>query len=180
MAPTDSLQPSSPKIVDKLKEMEKEGHLAKVTQPTDWLNSMVISTRGRKIRICLDPSDLNNAVRREHYPIPTVEEIVAKIPDAKVFIVLDPKNGYLLMKLDYESELLTTMNTPIDRYRLRTPLPTARGLLKPQAHNTRAIKARMERGKHKQKYYIVDLGDRRLRGNRVALRTDSPKSHAGY
>ena len=106
-----------PKIVAKLKEMEQEGHLAKVTQPTDWVNSMVVSTRGEKIRICLDPGDLNKAVKREHYPIPTVEEIAAKIPDAKVFTVLDAKSGYLQMKLDYESSLLTTMNTPIGRYR---------------------------------------------------------------
>ena len=106
-----------PKIVDKLKEMEKEGQLTKVMQPTDWMNSMVVSRRGEKIRICLDPADLNKAVKREHYPIPTVEEIVAKIPDATVFTVLDAKSGYLQVKLDYESSLLTTMNTPIGRYR---------------------------------------------------------------
>ena len=53
-----------PKIVSKLKEMEKEGYLAKVTQPTDWVNSMVVSSRGDKIRICLDPGDLNKAVKR--------------------------------------------------------------------------------------------------------------------
>ena len=101
-----------PKIVDKLKEMEKEGHLANVTQPTDWVNSMAVSSRGEKIRICLDPADLNKAVKREHYPIPTVEKIVVKIPDAAVFTVLEAKSGYLQMKLDYESSLLTTMNTP--------------------------------------------------------------------
>ncbi|KAL9953968.1 hypothetical protein ACROYT_G041452 [Oculina patagonica] len=106
-----------PKIVAKFKEMEQEGHLAKVAQPTDWVNSMVVSTGGEKIRICLDPGDLNKAVKREHYPIPTVEEIAAKIPDAKVFPVLNAKSGYFQMKLDYESSLLTTMNTPIDRYK---------------------------------------------------------------
>ena len=103
-----------PKIVDKLKEMEEEGHLAKVMQPTDWVSSMVVSSRGEKIRICLDPADLNKAVKREHYPIPTVEEIVAEIPDATVFVA---KSGYLQMKLDYESSLLKTMSSPIGRYR---------------------------------------------------------------
>ena len=106
-----------PKIVSKLKEMEKEEHQAKVTQPTDWVHSMAVSSWGDKIRICLDPGDLNKAVKREHYPIPTAEEISVKIPDAKVFTVLDAKSGYLQMKLDYESSLLTTMNTPIGRYR---------------------------------------------------------------
>ena len=111
-----------PKIVDKLKEMEKEGHLAKLMQPTDWVNSMVVSSQGEKIRICLDPADLSKAVKREHYPIPTVEEIVAKIPDATVFTVLDAKSGYLQMKLEYESSLLTTMSTPTGRYTwLRLP-----------------------------------------------------------
>ena len=37
-----------PKVVDKLNEKEKEGHLAKVIQPTDWVNSMVVSSRGEK------------------------------------------------------------------------------------------------------------------------------------
>ena len=93
--------------------MEKEGHLAKVTQPTDWVNSKGVAQKGEKIRICIDPSDLNKAIKREHYPSKTVEEITTKIPGAKVFSVLDAmKSGYLQMKIDYESSLLTTMNTP--------------------------------------------------------------------
>ena len=106
-----------PKIVDKLNEKEKKGHLAKVLQPTDWVNSMVVSSRGEKIRICLDLADLNDSVKREHYPIPSADETVAKIPDATVFTVLDAKSGYLQLKLDCESSLLTTMKTPIGRCR---------------------------------------------------------------
>lgn len=105
-----------PKVMAKLEEMEKEGHLAKVTQPTDWVNSMVVSSQGEKIQICSDPGDLNKAAKREHYPIPMVKEIAAKIPDAKVFI-LDAKSGYRQLKLDYESSPLTTINTTIGRYR---------------------------------------------------------------
>ena len=101
-----------PKIIAKLYKMEKEGHLAKVSQPTDWVNLMAVSSRGEKIRMCLDPGDLNKAVKQEHYPIPTVEEIAAKMPDANLFTVLVAKNGYLQIKLDYESSLLTAMNTP--------------------------------------------------------------------
>ena len=104
-------------LKEKLKEMENEGHLAKVTLPTDWINSIIVSTRRDKIRICLYPADLNKAVRRKHYPIPTVEKIVAKIPDAKYITVLDAKSGYLQIKLDYESSPLTTMNIPLGRYR---------------------------------------------------------------
>ena len=74
------------------------------------------------MRICIDPKDLNRALGREHYPIPTVEEVVALFPKAKVFSVLDAKSGFLQIKLDYESSLLTTFNTPQGRYRwLRLP-----------------------------------------------------------
>ena len=52
----------------------------------------------------------------------TVEEIVSRSPQGKIFSVLDAKSGFLQMVLDYESSLLTTMNTPMGRYRwLRLP-----------------------------------------------------------
>ena len=102
--------------------MEADGHITKVTEPTDWVSSMVTAVRNGKLRICSDPKDLNKAIRREHYPIPTVEEVVASMPGAKVFSKIDAKSGFLQIKLDYESSLLTTFNSPIGRYRwLRLP-----------------------------------------------------------
>jgi len=65
----------------------------------------------------------NKAVKREHYPIPTAEEIAAKILDAKVFTFLNAKSGYLQTKLDYESSPLTTMNTPNRQIQIQTKLP---------------------------------------------------------
>ena len=111
------------KIKTRLKEMEEEGHIVRVTEPTDWVSSMVTVVKGDKVRICLDPKDLNKAIKREHYPIPTVEEVVASIPpDSKYFSVIDAKSGFLQIKLDEASSLLTTFNTPVGRYRwLRLP-----------------------------------------------------------
>ena len=43
------------KIRTKLNEMVKEGHIARVTEPTEWVNSMVVVVKGDKVRICLDP-----------------------------------------------------------------------------------------------------------------------------
>ena len=110
------------KIKAKLHEMEENGHISRVSGPTDWVSSMVTVYKNGKVRIRIDPKDLNRALRREHYPIPTVEEVVALFPKAKVFSVLDAKSGFLQIKLDYESILLTTFNTPQGRYRwLRLP-----------------------------------------------------------
>ncbi|KAJ8049716.1 hypothetical protein HOLleu_02584 [Holothuria leucospilota] len=78
---------------------------------------MVTIFKGGKVRICHDRKDLNRVIRREHYKIPTVEEVVVSMPDAKVFSVQDAKSGFLQIKIDYESSLLTTFNTHVGRYR---------------------------------------------------------------
>ncbi|KAJ8366207.1 hypothetical protein SKAU_G00150380 [Synaphobranchus kaupii] len=110
------------KIVEKLNEMVENGHIVKVDQPTEWVSSMVVVTCKDKIRICIDPSDLNVAIKREHYPMRTTEEVVSTMPDAKVFSVLDAKSGFLQIELDEASSFLTTFNTPIGRFRwLRLP-----------------------------------------------------------
>lgn len=110
------------KIIEKLHEMEKDGYITKVEQPTEWVSSMVAAVRNGKVRICIDPSDLNKVIKREHHPMRTVEEVVSMIPGAKVFSVLDAKSGFLQIELDEPSSFLTTFNTPIGRFRwLRLP-----------------------------------------------------------
>ena len=42
-----------------------------------------------KLRICLDPKDLNAAVHRGHYPLHTIEDIATRLHGAKVFTILD-------------------------------------------------------------------------------------------
>ena len=48
----------------KLEELEKKNILVKETEPTDWISSMVVLAKPGKIRICLDPKDLNKGIRR--------------------------------------------------------------------------------------------------------------------
>jgi hypothetical protein len=47
-----------PEIIAKLKEMEAEGHIKRIQEPTDWVSSMVVVKKKDKIRICIDPKDL--------------------------------------------------------------------------------------------------------------------------
>ncbi|XP_060085903.1 uncharacterized protein K02A2.6-like [Ylistrum balloti] len=117
-------QPASlkPQIIAKLKEMEEDGFIKRVDHPTEWVSSMVVSLRKNKVRICIDPSDLNKAIKREHHPMKTMDDALANIPNATVFSVLDAKSGFLQIKLEEKSSYLTTFNTPIGRFRwLRLP-----------------------------------------------------------
>ena len=58
----------------KISEMEQQGVLAKVTEHTPWLSSMVVVRKPGKLRICLDHMDLNKGIKRNHHPIPTIEK----------------------------------------------------------------------------------------------------------
>ena len=78
--------------INKLHEiMAANGYIVKVTEPTLWVSSMAVSVQGDKIHICIDLSDLNKVIKREHYPMRTMEEVISTIPDAKVFSKLEEK-----------------------------------------------------------------------------------------
>ena len=97
--------------------MEDIGVIVKQNQPTPWVNSMVtVLKRNGKLRICIDPRDLNKAIQREHYPLKTIEDVVQGIPEAKVFSKLDATSGFWQIALDSDSSKLCTFNTPFGRY----------------------------------------------------------------
>ena len=110
-------------VKTELTRMVADGIIAPVTEPTKWVSSMVVARKKNgSVRICLDPRDLNKAIRRPHYPLPTLEDVATRLTDAKVFSVLDAKSGFWQVKLDEESSFLTTFNTPFGRFRwLRMP-----------------------------------------------------------
>lgn len=54
-------------IKDKLDDLVASDILAPVTKPTAWVSSMLVVAKPNRLRICLDPRDLNQAIRREHY-----------------------------------------------------------------------------------------------------------------
>ena len=106
-----------------LDSLVDQGILAKVTEPTDWVNSLVcVAKNTGALWLCLDPKDLNCAIKRPHYFTPTLEVILPKLNGAKCFSILDARSGYWNIKLDQESSLLTTFNSPFGRHRfLRLP-----------------------------------------------------------
>ncbi|XP_029348394.1 uncharacterized protein LOC103308315, partial [Acyrthosiphon pisum] len=65
------------------------------------------------------PQDLNKNLKREHFPMATVEEIMGKMSEACIFSRLDAKKGFYQISLSEESSKLTTFNTPFGRYCFR-------------------------------------------------------------
>ena len=110
------------KVKEELEKMIKLGVIAEQVEPTPWVSSITIVKKPNKIRICLDPTKLNKAIKRGQHATKTIEEVIAKTSGARYFSVIDANKGYWQIKLDIESSKLTTFNTPWGRYRY-TRLP---------------------------------------------------------
>ena len=107
------------RVKAKLDELERKVIVEKVAIPTDWISSMVVVTAPNKIRICLDPKDLNTAVIRPKYQLASLDELLPKLSRAKVFSTIDAKDGFYQVGLDENSSLKTTFWTPFGRYKYR-------------------------------------------------------------
>ena len=102
--------------------MLQAGILVPVTEATPWINSFVLveskDKQGQlKLRICLDPTNLNKAVTREPCHFYTPKDISHMLADACILTVCDCKKGYWNQKMDEASSYLTMFNTEMGRYR---------------------------------------------------------------
>ena len=104
------------------------GILEEVKEHTDWVNPYVIvekdsgnhhspdHTIRRKLRICLDPRNLNEALKGDFYHTGSVDEITAKLQGMTVFTIADFKKGYWMVALHPDSRKLTCMVLPFGRF----------------------------------------------------------------
>ena len=126
---------------EEIKSLVQQGILESVTDHTNWVNSHVIvetvaqmdsgnshapkHTVKKKLRICLDPRDLNEALEREPYHTHSVDEIIVKLQGFTVFTIVDSKKGNWLVVLHPDSRKLTCMALPFGRFQwTRLPMGT--------------------------------------------------------
>ena len=108
------------KLKAELDRMENLNIIERVFEPTEWVNSLVVVQKPNgKLRICLDPKDLNKAIKRHYHHIPTAEDILFRMAGATVFSKLDASSGYWQIQVDEVSSKLLTFNSPFGRYKFK-------------------------------------------------------------
>lgn len=105
------------RVKEQLDKYMRDGHITTITEPTPWISNMVVIAKPDKVRICIDPKHLNQALQRSHYHMPTLEDILYKLPKARLFTLVDVRDAFLHCKLDDESSFMTTFWTPWGRMR---------------------------------------------------------------
>ena len=114
-------------VKDRLKQeldrLTEIGVITPVTEPTPWVSQIVVAhKKNGQLRVCIDPKFLNKALRREHYTMPLLDDVLHELSESRVFTKVDLRNGFWHVLLDTESSLLTTFQTCYGRYRwLRLP-----------------------------------------------------------
>lgn len=107
-----------PKLDKQLKLMCDQGIIEPIDKPTPWVSQMVTAEkRTGELRVCIDPKPLNEALMREHYTLPTLDDVLPELRHAKCFTKFDVRNAFCHCVLDEESSLLTTFQTHLGRFR---------------------------------------------------------------
>ena len=103
----------SKEAIDKeLDYLIEEEIITEQVEPTPWVSSVIFPRKpNREVRVCLDPSNLNKAIIREHHKPMKVEEIAHELAGATVYTKADALKAFLQIHLMHEASLLTTFNS---------------------------------------------------------------------
>ena len=91
-------------VREKLLEIEQDGIIVRQEEHTPWVNSMMVTDKRHGIgkgppkkddvRICIDPKDLNTALKRVHRPMVAIEEVANKLTNTVVFSTRDASSRF--------------------------------------------------------------------------------------
>ena len=109
------------KIEQKIQQLEELDIIEKVpeSESTSWVSPIIAIPKGSDVRMVVDMRHANKAIRRTHYPVPTLEELLEQFQGCTMFSKLDLVKGYHQIELSPESRYITTfiMHTGIFRYK---------------------------------------------------------------
>ncbi|KAL0153632.1 hypothetical protein M9458_051063, partial [Cirrhinus mrigala] len=148
--------PLLPKVKAELERMVKCGVIEEITEPTEWCPPMVpVPRKSGQVRICVGLNHLNQAVERERYILPTLDDILPHMAGATMFSLLDAESGFWQIPLERESAKLTTFITPFGSwYSLDLESRTGASTHKNQAALVRSSSSLLLR--HEQTNYYTE------------------------
>lgn len=88
--------------------------------PATWVSPLVVVGKvSGEPRICLDLRRVNEAVVREHFPMPVVEEYLARLGKGKIWSKLDIREAFHQVELSEDSRDVTTFITNRGLFRFK-------------------------------------------------------------
>ena len=83
------------KVAAELRRLEALDVIAPITEPTPWVSDQLVITKvNGDIRISIDPTTLNRALKRPTYYMSTVGDALPLLSGVNVFSSVDMKDGF--------------------------------------------------------------------------------------
>ena len=107
-------------VESKIGELLKEGIIEKVEGHTPWLSPIHVVRQADKVRMVVDMTVANRAIRRSRRTLPTPEEMHCEISGSQYFTKLDMNSAYHQITLAPESRNITAFTTHCGTFRYKT------------------------------------------------------------
>ena len=108
------------KINDDIKRLENLDIIEKTFGPQYWVSNLVATPKTNgDVRLCLDARSINQAIKRETFPIPTLDSVLDDMDGSTIFSKIDLKDAYIQVVLEEESRKITNFHTEFGIYRFK-------------------------------------------------------------
>ncbi|XP_055543013.1 uncharacterized protein K02A2.6-like [Wyeomyia smithii] len=100
------------RVDTKIQRMLDSDVIEPVVGPSEWISPMVVVPKGKDdIRLCINMKYPNQAIQREHYPLPMIDTLLNKLRGSRIFSKLDITSAFHHIELHPESRGITTFMT---------------------------------------------------------------------
>lgn len=104
--------PLETRIEQKISELLQADIIEEVKGPSSWVSPIVpVLKDNGDVRLCVDMRRANMAIKRENHPLPTMDQLLPKMREAKLFSKLDIKDAFHHIELHPDSRHITTFIT---------------------------------------------------------------------
>lgn len=112
--------PLEAKIENKIEELNQRDIIEPVVGSSKWVSPVVpVLKENGEVRLCVDMRRANEAIVRENHPLPTMDKLLPKMKNAKVFTKLDIKDAFHQLEIDPASRHITTFITSKGLFRYK-------------------------------------------------------------
>jgi ribonuclease HI len=103
-------------IGEEIMKLFSAGFIREVFHP-EWLaNPILVKTKNKKWRICVDYTSLNKACPKDPFPLPRIDQVVNSTAGCETLCFLDAHSGYHQKAMCIADQLVTSFITPFGAY----------------------------------------------------------------
>ena len=99
-------------VKEELQKLLDAGFIYPISD-SEWVSPLVlVPKKNGKWRICVDYRELNKATKKDHFPLPFIDQVLDGLAGKKFFSFLDGFSGYNQIQICPEDQDKTTFTCP--------------------------------------------------------------------